>query len=67
MTYFIAAIKARGYKLGDVADELGISPTALSKRIHGHTDWQFREVLRICKVLDMSLDQFAGFFPLDEK
>ncbi len=67
MTYFIAAIKARGYKLNEVAEEIGLTGAALSNRLHGRTDWQFREVLRICKVLDMSLDQFAGYFPLDKK
>lgn len=65
MTYFIAAIKARGYKLKEVAEEMGISPVVLSSRLHRHTDWQFSEVLRICKILNMSLDEFAVYFPLN--
>lgn len=37
MTYFIAAVKARGMKLKDLAESLGLSGEALSKRIHGRT------------------------------
>lgn len=42
MTYFIAAVKARGMKLKDLAEILDLSGTALSKRIHGRTPWTFR-------------------------
>lgn len=65
MTYFIAAVKARGMKLKDLAESLELSGAALSKRIHGRTPWTFREAQRACEVLGMSLDTFSGFFPLE--
>lgn len=65
MTYFVAAVKARGMKLQDLADSLGLSGTALSKRIHGRTPWTLPEAQQACKVLGMSLDTFSGFFPLE--
>lgn len=37
MTCFIAAVKARGMKLKDLAESLELSGAALSKRIHGRT------------------------------
>ena len=65
MTYFIAAVKARGMKLQDLAESLGLSGAALSKRIHGRTPWTFREAQQACAVLSMSLAEFSGFFPLE--
>ena len=65
MTYFIAAVKARGSKLYDFAEEIGLTGAALSNRPHGRTDWTLPEAQRACKVLGMTLDTFAGFFPLE--
>lgn len=65
MTYFIAAVKARGMKLKDLAERLDLSRTALSKRIHGRTPWTFREAQQACAVLGMSLAEFSGFFPME--
>lgn len=67
MTYFIATIKAHGFKLYDFAEEIGLTGAALSNRLHGRTDWTLPEAQRACKVLGMTLDTFAGYFPLDEK
>lgn len=64
MTYFIAAVKARGMKLKDLAESLGLSKTALSKRIHGRTPWMLPEAQKASAVLGMTLDTFAGYFPL---
>lgn len=66
MTYFVAAVKARGIKLQELAESLGLSGTALSKRIHGRTPWTLREAQRACAVLDMTLETFSGYFPLEE-
>ena len=65
MTYFVAAVKARGMKLQDLAESLGLSGTALSKRIHGRTDWTLPEAQQACAVLGMSLAEFSGYFPLE--
>ena len=65
MTYFIASVKARGMKLKDLADSLGLSGAALSKRIHGRTPWTPREAQQACAVLGMSLAEFSGYFPLE--
>lgn len=65
MTYFIAAVKARGMKLQDLAESLVLSGAALSKRIHGRTPWTFREAHQAYAVLVMSLAEFSGFFPLE--
>ena len=65
MTYFIAAVKARGMKLKDLAESLELSGASLSKRIHGRTPWTFREAQQACAVLGMSLAEFSGFFPLE--
>lgn len=65
MTYFIAAVKARGMKPKDLAERLDLSGAALSKRIHGRTPWTFREAQQACAVLGMSLAEFSGFFPLE--
>lgn len=64
MTYFIAAVKARGMKLKDLAERLGLSRTALSKRIHGRTPWTLPEAQKACIILRMTLEEFAGYFPL---
>ena len=65
MTYFIAAVKARGMKLQDLAESLVLSGAALSNRLHGRTNWTLPEAQRACKVLGMTLDTFAGYFPLE--
>lgn len=64
MTYFVAAVKARGIKLQELAAAVGLCKSALSDRIHGRTAWAWPEVLIACKVLDMSLDEFAAYFPM---
>lgn len=65
MTYFIAYVKSRGMKLQDLAESLGLSSTALSKRIHGRTPWTFREAQKACQILSMTLDTFSGYFPME--
>ena len=54
MTYFIATIKAHGFKLYDFAEEIGLTGAALSNRLHGRTDWTLPEAQRACKVLGMT-------------
>lgn len=66
MSYFVCAVKARGMKMRDLADAIGIGPSVLSSRIHGRTPWTLTEVQRTCKVLGMSLSEFAEYFPLKE-
>lgn len=66
MFYFIAAVKARGMKLQDLAESIGLSGAALSKRIHGRTPWTLSEVQMACRVLNMSIAEFAGYFPLED-
>lgn len=65
VTYFVAFVKSRGMKLQDLAESLGLSKTALSKRIHGRTPWTLPEAQKASAVLGMTLDTFAGYFPLE--
>ena len=60
MTYFVAAVKARGMKLQDLAESLELSQSALSKRIHGKTDFSLREAEAASKILGMTLDAFSA-------
>ena len=65
MTYFIAYVKSRGMKLQDLAEAVGVCPSALSDRIHGRTAWTLPEAQKASAVLGMTLDTFAGYFPLE--
>ena len=60
MTYFVAAVKARGMKLQDLAESLELSQSALSKRIHGKTEFSLREAEAASKILGMTLDTFSA-------
>jgi transcriptional regulator with XRE-family HTH domain len=53
------AIKQKGMKQMDLAQELGITRTAISKIIHGTQYMDLDLALRACKILDISLEWLA--------
>jgi transcriptional regulator with XRE-family HTH domain len=60
-----AALKLRGLKQLDLAGELGITQTAISKIINGSQYLDFDLAVKACAVLGVSLDWLAygGFQP----
>ena len=60
---FTALIKSKGYNKQRLADVCGLSRTQMSNRINGANDWRWPEVCKVCSVLDISLDDFAAYFP----
>lgn len=60
---FTALIKSKGYNKQRLADVCGLSRTQMSNRINGANDWRWPEVSKVCSVLDISLDDFAAYFP----
>lgn len=61
---FIAFIKTKGYTTkGALADACGIDRTVFCDRIRGRSPWLWKEACKVCSVLDISLDDFATYFP----
>lgn len=60
---FTALIKSKGYNKQRLADVCGLSRTQMSNRINGANDWRWPEVCKVCAALDISLDDFAAYFP----
>lgn len=60
---FTALIKSKGYNKQRLADVCGLSKTQMSNRINGANDWRWPEVCTVCQMLDISLDEFATYFP----
>jgi transcriptional regulator with XRE-family HTH domain len=62
-----AALKLRNFKQSDLAKELGITQTAVSKIINGSQYLDFDLAVKACKVLEISLDWLAYGIDLDTK
>ena len=60
---FTALIKSKGYNKQRLADACDLSSTQMSNRINGANDWRWPEVCTVCQMLDISLDEFATYFP----
>ena len=46
-------IDAKGLKHGFIAKELGMSRQLFSSRLHGRTEFRTREIIALCKILDI--------------
>ena len=49
-----AARMKAGLTQEEVAKQLGISPNTYGKKEAGHSDFKLTEVLRLCKILEIS-------------
>ena len=59
---FRAIAWERGWSLTSLADELGLTITQVSNRVHQVVPWRLPEAVRAADVLGMTLDEFAAFF-----
>lgn len=59
---FKAMLKRRGYNMTRLADEMGLTSTQVSNRVHQVVPWRLPEAVRAADVLGMTLDEFAAFF-----
>ena len=60
---FTALIKSKGYNKQRLAEEMGIAPAMLSYRVTGRSPWKWKEVGKVCEILDITFDEFAAYFP----
>lgn len=61
---FTAFIKSKGYTTkGALADACGMDRTVFCDRCRGRSPWLWKEACKVCSVLDISLDEFAAYFP----
>lgn len=52
-----------GYNSRRLAEEIGMPEPMLSDRIRRRTPWRWSEVVAVCKTLEISLDEFARYYP----
>lgn len=52
-----------GYNSKRLAEEIGMPEPMLSNRIRRRTPWRWSEVVAVCKTLEISLDEFARYYP----
>ena len=64
---FKAMLKRRGYNMTRLADELGLTRTQISNRVHGAVPWSLPEAVQASKALGMTLPEFAAYFPAGRK
>lgn len=55
-------IKTKGVKYYHIADELGITPYSLQKKIDGITDFKGREIAKISKLLQLTVEEMNRIF-----
>lgn len=61
---FTAFIKSKGYTTkGALADACGMDRAVFCDRCRGRSPWLWKETCKVCSVLDISLDDFAAYFP----
>lgn len=56
-------IKSRGWNQKRLAEAARINPGVFSHRVNGRQDWQWTEVRRVCEVLNITLEEFAEYYP----
>ncbi|GHV14748.1 hypothetical protein FACS189491_11400 [Spirochaetia bacterium] len=62
-----AALKLRGLKQSDLAKELGITRTAVSKIVNGSQYLDFDLAVKACEILEISLDWLAYGLDMETK
>lgn len=60
---FTVLLRERGYNQNELAAAIGMPYDALSRRINGTAPWKWKDACNICAALDITLDQFAEYFP----
>ncbi len=55
-------IKRKGVKYCHIANELGITPYSLQKKIDGITDFKGQEIAKISKLLQLNTEEMNGIF-----
>lgn len=61
---FTTLIKSKGYSREMLADALHLSVTSVSRKAGGKLPWTWPEVGKVCETLGITLDDFAGYFPV---
>lgn len=56
-------IKSKGWNQKRLAEAARINPGVFSHRVNGRQDWQWTEVRRVCEVLNITLEEFAEYYP----
>ncbi|MBQ1847284.1 MAG: DUF739 family protein [Clostridia bacterium] len=51
-----------GFNLSTFADEMKLSPPALRKKLTNKTDFRASEILRACKLLNISQPEIPTYF-----
>lgn len=44
------------------ADDVGMSPTTLSAKLNGKTDWTRSEIEKACQLLDIQPEEIPAYF-----
>lgn len=60
---FRTTARRRGFPLTRLADELGMTRTQISNRVHGAVAWTLPEAIQAARCLGMTLPEFAAYFP----
>lgn len=60
---FKALLKSKGYNREKLAEELKLSGNSVGRKYTGKIPWTWPEVCKVCSVLDISLNDFAAYFP----
>lgn len=60
---FKALLKSKGYNREKLAEELKLSGNSVGRKYTGKIPWTWPEVCKVCQMLDISLDDFAAYFP----
>ena len=47
---------------GNLAYEIGMTPSTLSAKLAGRTQWSFLDVEKICRALDIPMAEASNFF-----
>lgn len=61
---FKALLKSKGYNRGKLAEELKLSGNSVGRKYTGKIPWTWPEVCKVCAALDITLDEFATYYPV---
>lgn len=62
----LGRIREKGLTQRELAEQIGISPTTLSLKLGNNNFFTQKEVLKLCKVLDISDGDVAAYFFAEE-
>lgn len=55
-------IREKGKTEADLAKALNLSPSSLSCRLNGKTDWSLSEIQDVCTVLNIAEEEIPKYF-----